>query len=315
VFDPILISQRNIDDRRPAMTWRDEHRECHCRIDEPAADQELELDDRDHKVIADVETFGWHLVLIYDGPASRGWIFSVGMWHTLGSPELVLFGLESGHAGNVLNTLGGAIRSGRSIGPDVVMDDILAEGRLITFRRAHDSWYRPMFGYATWFAQRPPLPVAQVVWADPDGHFPWDDGVDPACRDNQPSLWIPADEHPMSGWSGVIRDDWVFPTGPDTKAFTTVRVFDGKLVVFVAHDTDGTWQFIDSEPWVQADIKLVHLGHVIDQDPSLRELAGLPAGWEATRTEAGGTWSRNAIEPLTPTESPKSRRRRWPWQR
>jgi hypothetical protein len=41
------------------------------------------------------------------------------------------------------------VQAGRSIGPEVVMDDALAEGRLVAFRPAHETWYRPLFGYAT----------------------------------------------------------------------------------------------------------------------------------------------------------------------
>lgn len=156
--------------------------------------------------MADVREHGWHLVMIHEDPITRGWVFSVGMWHTLGSPELALFGLDGGEAAAVLNAIGDAIRAGRSIGPEVVMDDMLAEDRLVAFRAADQSWYRPLFGYATWFGQRPPLPIAQVVRADPKGLFPWDADVDEACRPNQPSLWIPTEEHPISPWAAAGRN-------------------------------------------------------------------------------------------------------------
>ena len=35
-----------------------------------------------------------------------GWVFSVGLWHTLASPELALFGMQANHAANVLNQIG-----------------------------------------------------------------------------------------------------------------------------------------------------------------------------------------------------------------
>src|SRR5262245_26025339 len=88
-------------------------RECHCRIDEPSPGQDADLDASDRTVLANVERYGWHMVQIYDDPQVSGWVFSVGMWHTLGSPELAVFGMEGIHAGNVINQVGAHIRSGQ----------------------------------------------------------------------------------------------------------------------------------------------------------------------------------------------------------
>jgi len=292
------------------VIWRDAQRECHCRIDEPAVDQEAGFDDRDRKVMADVRNHGWHLLMIADDPITRGWVFSVGMWHTLGSPELALFGLDAREAAAVLNAIGDAIRGGRSIGPDVVMDDMLAEDRLVAFRAADESWYGPLFGYATWFGQRPPLPIAQVVWADAKGKFPWDVDVDDDCRANQPSLWVPTDEHPISPWTGAVRaPEWPFSEWPSSTAWTTKRVAAGDApILFVAHDRDGSWQFIDADQWVQADIVVSHLAHIVDQDATLGDIADLPVGWQAERAQVGGPWSRAPL--ATEADAPAQGSRR-----
>lgn len=276
------------------MLWHDPQRECHCRIDEPVADQESSFDDGDRKVMRDVKEYGWHLVAIPDEPQTSGWVFSVGMWHTLGSPELVVFGMGAGHAANAINEVGEHVRAGRWIGPDVVFDDVLAESRLVTFRAAHPSWYGPMFGYATWFGRRPPLPVAQIVWADPQGRFPWDADVDQEYTFRQPSLWIPADKHPQGPWSGtLIEGAWPFPDPPDTAAFTTKRIaFEDHPVLLVVHDADGSWQFLDGQDVTQGDVALVHLAHVVGANLAVTELADLPKGWEAERQAEGGTWTR-----------------------
>jgi hypothetical protein len=300
------------------MTWLDPDRVCHCLLHEPVEGQEASFNDHDRKLIEDVEMHGWHLVMIATDATTEGWVFSVGMWHTLASPELAIFGMQANHAANVLNQIGDRVRAGQGIGPDVVVADVLEEGRTVGFRAVDDSWYRPMFGYATWFGQLPPLPIAQAVWSDRDGRFPWDEDADPDGA-SQPSLWIPADQHPIGPWSGMLPErPWAFPDRPDARSFTTRRVAIEKApIAFVSHDQDGAWQFIDAEPWVAEDVLLLHLGHVVEQDPTLEGLADLPIGWEASRDGPDAPWTRRALAPGPASEPQRDEPSagRWPWSR
>jgi len=275
------------------MMWRDPDRVCHCLLHEPLPDRDASFNEHDRKLIADVRTHGWHIVMIPDDAVTAGWVFSVGMWHTLASPELAVFGMDGRHAANVINQIGEQVRTGLSLGPDVVVSDVLEEGRAVGFRPVDASWYDPMFGYAKWFGRRPPLPIAQAVWSDSAAKFPWDEGGDPEGT-LQPSLWIPADQHPIGPWTGMLAEGrWKFPVRPDTTAFTTTGVAEKQAtIVFVFHDRDASWQFMDAEPWVQGDIVVSHLGHLIDQDPTLDELADLPIGWEASRDGSDKPWVR-----------------------
>jgi hypothetical protein len=279
------------------MTWNDPDRECHCRIDEPIPGEEASYDDGDRTLMAHVAEFGWHIVMIPDDPQSAGWVFSVGMWHTLGTPELAVFGLEAGQAASVINLIGDHVRAGTSIGPDVSLDDVLEDERLVGFRAVDESWYGPMFGYATWFGRRPPLPIAQVVWADTKGRFPWDAEVDEGYRLRQPSLWIPISEHPQGRWSGaLIEEPWSFPDPPDTAAFTSKRIaFDDHPVLVVVHNADGAWQFLDGQDVTSDDVVLVHLAHVVGANEGVVEVADLPYGWEAERATEGSPWVRRPV--------------------
>jgi hypothetical protein len=58
------------------------------------------------------------------------------------------------------------------------------------------------------------------------------------------------------------------------------------------------WQFLcganhpeDALPHV------VGLGHLVDRDPTLLELARLPEDWEAERASVGDMWRRSPSEP------------------
>ena len=277
------------------MDIGDRKDECHCRLHEPTEWSEAELDDSDRKLLADVRGYGWHLVLIPDDAVTRGWVFTVGMWHTLGVPELSLFGMDGNQAASALNLIGDAVRAGRAIGPEVQMDDILEDGRLVTFRPVHDSWYRPLFGYATWFTRRPPLPIAQVFWSDNEGRWPWSSGAERDYLVQQPNLWMPTDKHPQGSWSGTLAPiPWPFGDEPNTAVFTTRRIaFDGADVLGVAHDHDGSWQFLDGGSTSEDDIALVHMAHVVGRHVDVAKLADLPRGWKAWRSDTNAPWQRS----------------------
>lgn len=294
-----LTRGRLTDPQAPAQLWRDPDRACHCRVCDRNQQPMSVLDDHDLKLLGDVGEHGWHLVLIPDDELTRGWVFSVGIWHTLGSPELTLFGMAGNEAGNAINMIGDAIKDGRSIGSDVILGDVLEDDRLVTFRRVDESWYAPMFGYATWFAQRPPLPIAQVVYSDEQRRWPWSDGTSVAYRASQPSLWMQAQSHPMGAWSGVLAPrPWPFADPPGMQAFTTNRVaLEGHEILGIAHDSDGSWNFMDGDEVAASDLAIVHLAHVIGARNELAELADLPLGWEAWRAERGDEWARRPIVP------------------
>ena len=216
------------------------------------------------------------------------------MWHTFRSPELAMAGLPQGDEHLLINDIGERVRSGLRLRPGDRIEDLLTSGLALRVREIHPSWYRTMFGYATWFARRPPLPLLQVVWPDPAGRFPWDDGFDADFSSAQPRLWVPADNHPLCGWSGLMAPDpWPFDDAEDVSVLTTKRVTDlGATILFVYHDEDGAWQFIDDGHTEVEDAALVHLVHVVGAVPSIATLADLPRGWMATRAARDEPWVR-----------------------
>ncbi len=268
---------------------------CHCRICVPEGTDPASLDDHDRKLLTDVARRGWHLVQIPDDEIARGWVFSVGMWHTLGSPELIVLGLEVANAARLLNQLGDRVGAGLVLGPNAVERDLFEGDEIVTFEPVHHSWYVPLLGYAMWFAQEAPLPVVQVIWSDRLGRWPWSADADVAHRHGQPRLSIPAREHRQGAWSAVLAPDpWPFADAPETLVFTTGRIaLDGAAVTGVAHDVDGSWQFLDGGSVTRADIELVHLAHVIGAHPGLAEVMDLAPGQEAWLTD--GHWVRRAI--------------------
>lgn len=79
--------------------------------------------------------------------------------------------------------------------------------------------------------------------------------------------------------------------------FICSHVFKNERDVnLVSHEEDGDWQLMcgmaDHGP---KDGHVVGIGHLIERDHSLQEMADLPAGWEAERQEIGKPWLRNKI--------------------
>lgn len=264
---------------------------CSCRIctDDPAGSD----DPMQARIISDVRAFGWH-VLGISSERSPDWAYSIGMWHTFRSPDLAIFGLPTDHAISLINDVGARVREGSPLQTDDRLGDLLTSGLDLTTRPVDPGWYPAVFGQGVRFAVVPPWPVLQVVWPDRSGRFPWQAGFDPGFVQDQPRLWLRPTDHPLGRWSSLLAPDpWPFSDDVDARVFTTRRVVEEQApILWVYHDADGDWQFIDDGPTEQEDIALVHLGHLVGADTSLAELADLPLGWMASRPATGDPWSR-----------------------
>ena len=87
--------------------------------------------------------------------------------------------------------------------------------------------------------------------------------------------------------------DWPFDTPVNTISYCTAKIAQAHFpVLYVVHDWDGDWQFLDETPDDPGDCVLMCMGCVLEQDPTLSEVADLPVGWGARRSEVGGSWTR-----------------------
>ncbi|MGW1535497.1 DUF4262 domain-containing protein [Streptomyces aureus] len=166
---------------------------CFCLLCAPTEWGGPVSEERDRRVAQSVTDFGWHVMGVAGGDAPSDWGYSIGMWHTLRSPEVSVFGLPSGTAMSVVNSAGTAIRDGEPLELDRPRGDVL-NGYDVVLRPVDPSWYYDFFGAGVDFYQTPPLPIAQLFWPDKAGRFPWEAGVDERCRTVQPLLWIPKNE-------------------------------------------------------------------------------------------------------------------------
>lgn len=87
---------------------------------------------------------------------------------------------------------------------------------------------------------------------------------------------------------------WPFDDAENTAVFTTDYVLKlGHPIVRVTHDEEGDWQFHAPEGAADAEPRIVGLCEMVELDSSLLDLADLPPGWVAIRTNVGSPWQRS----------------------
>ena len=93
--------------------------------------------------------------------------------------------------------------------------------------------------------------------------------------------------------------EWPFDQPPNCATFVTRGLIEDKNpILFVSHDEDDHgWQFHDSLDAQDKDARIVCLSHVLELDPSMRDLADLPPGWVAWRRDEHSPWVREPAPP------------------
>ncbi|MBU2667469.1 DUF4262 domain-containing protein [Actinoplanes bogorensis] len=272
----------------------DPDRDCHCHLCAPNSEDDGCLDWRDGTARL-VTEHGWSVVAIDGHDDVPPWVFTVGLWHTYGSPEVAMFGLGRTDMQAWVNRLGSQIKNGRPLRLDRPVDDVL-DGFPLAARPVQPAWYSRLFESAVNFYQQPPLPIVQLVWPDRHGHFPWQEGSGDNCRADQPSLWVTPESHEPSIWTDL--DDitpWPYPEDGARTQVTVNWITEGSNPISgVVRETDGSWQFLDGGEIDKKDIRVVHLHHLVARHPRIREVADLRRGEQAW-LDANGSWVRSAL--------------------
>jgi hypothetical protein len=88
--------------------------------------------------------------------------------------------------------------------------------------------------------------------------------------------------------------DWPFDQPPNCAAISLRQIVSGgEPILHVTHDADDHgWQFLGWEDAEVADGVVVCLSHILEMDPSVRDVADLPPGWHAWRRAVGDPWAR-----------------------
>jgi hypothetical protein len=144
--------------------------------------------DPDRKVLRDVKAYGWHVLNVGSTDELPPWAFTIGLFHTYGHPEIVVFGLPQEVAHFLLNEVASGVKDGRSVELGEERAGLL-EGVGCTFRSVDPRWYRAILGYAGWFYGGTDFPAVQCIWPDREGYWPWEPGFRMDWIPQQPLLF------------------------------------------------------------------------------------------------------------------------------
>lgn len=148
----------------------------------------------DAKVLADIQTYGWHVTMIFrsaDDELGPEWAFSTGLFHSYCHPEIIIFGLKLRICMALINEIGAQVKAGKKYNVEGEYGDILGDPYKCVFRVVRRNHHHEYLGYARWFYESDPFPALQCFWPDKSGKFPWDEGCVPIVRDAQPLLFVP----------------------------------------------------------------------------------------------------------------------------
>lgn len=165
---------------------------CRCAVCAPS-DEPSPFARRDAQIVDNVRAYGWHVMGVGGGDGPADWAYSIGMGHSLGRPDLCIFGLPLDIMMPIINDAGAVARDERPLAPGEHRDEIL-NGYDVFIGAVHPTWYRAFFGAGLDFYNHQPAPMLQMFWPDRDGRFPWDQGVGEYCGDSQPLLWVPRND-------------------------------------------------------------------------------------------------------------------------
>jgi hypothetical protein len=239
-----------------------------------------DCDKADDKIIEDVNSVGWSVVMINATDYLPSFAYTIGLWKNYQHPEIIAFGLTVKTLHITLNIAGENIKEGKRYETGKVYPDFFTNGdaQLISV----DSRSMPdYFGYAIWFNGGMAFQALELIWTDRNNKFPWEDGYEEEFQYKQPLLDRNA--------------DFKFREARNMAVFTTRQWLDEKKpIVRVVHDEDGDWQFLSGDQMPE-DIRVVCLEDIIRSDNSLNEVFNLDYGEEAERAGVEGCWCRQRV--------------------
>jgi len=95
------------------------------------------MSDSDAKLLHDIQRVGWHVIKVFEREAKErpNWSFSIGLFHSFGHPEVVLFGLPLDRCMTLVNVIGREVQAGQRYQHGEEYTDILQDPYKCAFRQ------------------------------------------------------------------------------------------------------------------------------------------------------------------------------------
>jgi len=256
----------------------------------------------DENTIGQIEEYGCSVISVgRDCKHDMSWTYTIGVYDTSGSPDLITVGLKFSTAQACLNEAAKRLRAGVDLTQGRHADLI---GNVdCEFRPVDPKWVRHLMNWANWYYDGTDYPVLQAIYPDLENRFPGEEGFNQRFAQPMMQPEVPFTVVERDFWDSVEESrkfpNWQFPDPPHTKVFISKAIQERtEWVTFVTHDlSDGAWQILGETGIENGGPELVCLHHMVEKDPTLVELADLPLGWYAERNAPGESWRRYQHEP------------------
>ena len=139
------------------------------------------------KVKADIELTGLSVISVFGDKDNPPFAYSVGLFKTYAHPEIIVFGIEVKTAHAVINDIALMIKAGQRFLDGFVTDKLLQNFNC-TFVTVPKQNYGSYTNVAKDYYQGFGFPLLQLIWPDPKGLFPWQEGYGEIFKKAQPVL-------------------------------------------------------------------------------------------------------------------------------
>jgi hypothetical protein len=151
------------------------------------ADPPESLNDYERGLINDIRHHGWRTLSVGAAENEPPFSYTTGFIYSVAQPEIIVFDFPGALAHDVFGTLYERLRGGRHFPMGEPVDGVLSGEHiyLLPVRQAAVANYLLS---AKWFYKGSDVACVQLVWADGEGRFPWQDGFDSTLAALQPDL-------------------------------------------------------------------------------------------------------------------------------
>lgn len=147
----------------------------------------------ERKLLQNVADHGWQCTSVAaaddDEDDAPPFSYTIGLFHSYGIPEFIVFGLAQGTAHAIFGTIARAAAAGKPIPLDVPCADLIDDYECV-FVKVPRSAYDEYVLSALWFHDGEDFPLYQIVWPSKAGHFPWHSAATESFKQWQPLLGI-----------------------------------------------------------------------------------------------------------------------------
>jgi len=145
------------------------------------------LDEHEQEFVADVREHGWFNTGVLAEDDLPGFSYTTGFWLSARLPEAIIFSTKNAVAHDLFWDMYRQGKAGMTYPVSVRTDLVFANLPAYLFPVAKKHYHEHL-GWSRWFYGGDDFPCLQIVWPDPKGVFPWEQGFDERFRQDQTDL-------------------------------------------------------------------------------------------------------------------------------